>query len=74
MGVKTGKASAAAVRFRKGQYGGRWLCITCGQADKSKGQIVETLYVADPKGKDLGDQPAAAGAPAESLPNAEAQQ
>lgn len=76
VGVKTGLASPAAVRFRKGQYAGRWLCTACGEPEKAKGQIVETIYVADKKGQDLGALPAPAAGPAETaepLPRADAQ-
>lgn len=76
-GVKVGPATAAAARFRKGQYAGRWLCSACGVTEKSRGQLVETLYVADPKGKELlpAAKPAGDGKPQQpaELPKADAQ-
>lgn len=53
VGVKVGPASPAAARLRKGRFAGRWICWACAEVEKARGQVVETLYVADAKGKHL---------------------
>lgn len=68
--VTDGTVSVAAVRHKKGQYQGLWLCAPCGQSIQPGREAQETIYAADPKGQVLEAKPSA---PQEKLPDPEKQ-